>query len=102
MGEAYKNKEWNDIRKDVKNEFKAIEDREESFFKHYRDDQQIYSAGVNIIDRYIKNLSNADNIWVDKKIWNVENWEARLKKLENQYKQEALQLFKDQIKQEKK
>ena len=94
MGEAYKNKEWNDIRKDVKKEFKAIEDREESFFKHYRDDQQIYSAGVNIIDRYIKNLSNADNIWVDKKIWNVENWEARLKKLENQYKQEALQLFK--------
>jgi hypothetical protein len=73
MGEAYKNKEWNEIRKDVKNEFKAIEDRDESLFVHYRDDQQIYSAGVNIINRYINKLSSANNIWVDKKIWKVEN-----------------------------
>ena len=73
MGEAYKNKELDEIRKDVKDEFANIEEKEETWYKHYRDDQQIYNAGMNIINLYIKQLSNASNIWVDKKIRKVEN-----------------------------
>ena len=71
----YKNKKASEIHEDVKNEFKKID-------KWWmRDDQEIWQAWINIIDRYI---------------WLMENQKLLINWKENKYyKQAALKSFKE-------
>lgn len=91
MGENYENKSINTIKQDIKQEFKRIEDNTRWW---YRDDQEIYEAWENMIDKYISQLSSASWIWVsNEKRW-VKDGKAQLVKSENLYKNEALSYFK--------
>lgn len=92
--ETYEHKTTDVIRNDVKNEFKAIEARTETWYRHFRDDQQIYDAWINIVNRYINQLSSAEGMYVSKERWWVKDGQARLVKSENIYKSEALKYFK--------
>ena len=87
----YKDKSLNTIKEDIKKEFKKIEDSKKWF---YRDDQEIYEAWKNVVDRYIYQLSNAEWMWVNnEKRW-VKNGNAELITSENKYKNEALKYFR--------
>lgn len=89
--EYYENKTFNTIKQDIKQEFKNIEKKAKWW---YRDDQEIYKAWENMIDKYISQLSNAGWMWIsNEKRW-VNNGKAELIKSENLYKDEALQYFK--------
>lgn len=95
--ETYDNKSLSTIQTDVEKEFKAIENREEGLFKWwYRDDQQIYDAGINVIDRYINQLATAKSMWVSNEKWWVNEWKAKLIKSENIFKEEALTYFRQE------
>jgi len=86
----YENKITETIREDVKKEFKRIE---KSRIWRYRDDQEIYEAWENIIDRYINQLSNADWMRIHNRTWWVKDGKARWVPSENLYKWEALKYF---------
>lgn len=92
MWATYENKTADDIKQDIKTEFKRIEKNKRW---RYRDDQEIYEAWENIITKYINQLSNADWMRVsNEKRW-VKGNQAQLVKSENLYKWEALKYFKD-------
>lgn len=90
MSDQYENKSVYDIKHDVKQEFKKIENSKRWF---YRDDQEIYEAWKNIISSYISQLSKAKWMRVRNQEWEVKNWEPMLIESENKYKNEALNYF---------
>lgn len=89
---TYENKSIDTIKQDIRTEFKRIEKSKRWW---YRDDQEIYEAWENIIDRYISELSRANWMWVSNGKWWIRNNKAEWIKSENLYKWEALKYFKE-------
>ena len=85
----YKDKDRErDIKKDVKEEFNRIDSW------RYRDDQEIWEAWMNTIDRYILQLKYSKWLRVNNEKFWVKDWKATLMTSENIYKNEALSYFK--------
>lgn len=92
MWEIYEKKTVDIIKQDVKKEFKNIENGKRWW---YRDDQEIYEAWENIINKYIKQLSSADWMRVSDEKWGVKDGKAELVRSANLYKWEALRYFRE-------
>ena len=92
MWESYENKSYNVIKQDIKKEFKRIENSKKW---RYRDDQEIYESWINVINKYINQLSNASWLWVNNKTWWVKDWKATLIPSANLYRWEALKYFRN-------
>ena len=60
---VYNDKKYDTIKADVRKEFERIEDKEDGLFKWWhRDDQQIFDAWINIINKYKEELLSSDRL----------------------------------------
>ncbi len=82
----YKDKDFDTINADVEEEFNKID------IKWIRDDQEIYKAWMNIIDKYINELLNSDKL-VKKERYIMKDWKPVLFTYQNDYWHTAKKYF---------
>ena len=62
MTQNYEDKSRDTVYKDLKNEFKSVENKNGLGF---RDDQEIYQAWMNIVDKYLNEIkSDKGAFWI--------------------------------------
>lgn len=95
----YINRSLDWVEWDVKRQFKKVEDREDGFFVHYRDDQQIYKAWREMADMYKQQVLSASNLLIKKDQYIVDkNWKPILLKKWNEYWNAAAKFLNEAIK----
>lgn len=87
MAETYSNRDINQIKNDVRDEFKKID----SFW--VRDDKEIYTAWLSVIERYKNQVLNSDKLINKERYITWKDWKPIIFKSGNEYQQAAEKYF---------